>query len=43
MPEELEGHINSVDAFTVNLERDPLLRATIVAVATPRFHSVRTP
>ncbi len=33
MEEELEGHINSVDAFTVNLERDPLLRATIVAVA----------
>lgn len=30
----LEEHINPVDAFTVTLERDPLLRATIVAVAT---------
>ncbi len=30
----LEDHINPVDAFTVTLERDPLLRATIVAVAT---------
>jgi len=33
MADELEGHINPVDAFTLNLERDPLLRATIVAVA----------
>ena len=33
MKEELEGHIGAVDAFTLNLERDPLLRATIVAVA----------
>lgn len=30
----LEDHISPVDAFTVTLERDPLLRATIVAVAT---------
>jgi WS/DGAT/MGAT family acyltransferase len=30
----IEDHINPVDAFTVTLERDPLLRATIVAVAT---------
>ena len=34
MGEPLEDHINPVDAFTVTLERDPLLRATIVAVAT---------
>ncbi len=30
----LEEHIDSVDAFTLTLERDPLLRATFVAVAT---------
>lgn len=29
-----EEHINPIDAFTLNLERDPLLRATIVAIAT---------
>lgn len=29
----VEDHINPVDAFTVTLERDPLLRATIVALA----------
>ncbi len=34
MGDTLEDHINPVDAFTVTLERDPLLRATIVAVAT---------
>ncbi len=34
MDELLEEHINAVDAFTLNLERDPLLRATIIAVAT---------
>jgi WS/DGAT/MGAT family acyltransferase len=34
MPDALEAHIGPVDAFTVTLERDPLLRATIVAVAT---------
>jgi WS/DGAT/MGAT family acyltransferase len=34
MPEALEAHIGPVDAFTVTLERDPLLRATIVAIAT---------
>lgn len=28
-----EGHIGPIDAFTLNLERDPLLRATIVALA----------
>lgn len=30
----LDEHIGSVDAFTLTLERDPLLRATFVAVAT---------
>ncbi len=30
----LDEHIDSVDAFTLTLERDPLLRATFVAVAT---------
>lgn len=34
MGDTLEDHIGPVDAFTVTLERDPLLRATIVAVAT---------
>ena len=34
MGDTLEDHIDPVDAFTVTLERDPLLRATIVAVAT---------
>ena len=33
MTEAIEGHLGPVDAFTVNLERDPLLRATIVAFA----------
>lgn len=28
-----DNHVNEVDAFTVQLERDPLLRSTIVAVA----------
>jgi diacylglycerol O-acyltransferase / wax synthase len=31
--EPVDNHISSVDAFTLTLERDPLLRATIVAVA----------
>ena len=31
---QLEQHIAPIDAFTFTLERDPLLRATIVAVAT---------
>ncbi len=30
----VEGHISPVDAFTLTLEKDPVLRATIVAVAT---------
>ncbi len=33
MAEPIEHHISPVDAFTLTLERDPLLRATIVAVA----------
>jgi len=33
MGDRLEEHIGAVDAFTVTLERDRLLRATIVAVA----------
>ena len=33
MAEPIEQHISPVDAFTLTLERDPLLRATIVAVA----------
>ncbi|MGZ4802890.1 MAG: wax ester/triacylglycerol synthase domain-containing protein, partial [Acidimicrobiia bacterium] len=28
-----EAHVSEVDAFTMQLERDPLLRSTIVAVA----------
>ena len=31
--EAIEAHIAQADAFTVSLERDPLLRSTIVAVA----------
>jgi WS/DGAT/MGAT family acyltransferase len=31
--ETLESHVRQTDAFTWNLERDPLLRSTIVAVA----------
>ena len=31
---QVEQHIEPIDAFTFTLERDPLLRATIVAVAT---------
>lgn len=34
MDHELEHHISPVDAFTLTLEKDPVLRATIVAVAT---------
>ncbi len=34
MSELLEDHLSSVDAFTLTLERDPLLRATFVALAT---------
>jgi diacylglycerol O-acyltransferase / wax synthase len=34
MTDVVEDHINPVDAFTFTLERDPLLRATIIAVAT---------
>lgn len=33
MGDAVEDHINPVDAFTFSLERDPLLRATIVALA----------
>jgi diacylglycerol O-acyltransferase len=33
MAELLEAHVGEVDAFTVSLERDPLLRSTIAAVA----------
>lgn len=33
MTASIEQHISAVDAFTLTLERDPLLRATIVAVA----------
>jgi diacylglycerol O-acyltransferase len=33
--QDVDGeHLAAADAFTLNLERDPLLRATIVAVAT---------
>jgi len=32
MVEVLEAHVSEVDTFTMQLERDPLLRATIVAV-----------
>lgn len=39
-----EDHINPVDAFTFTLEQDPMLRATIVAVATfdsePRWETL---
>jgi diacylglycerol O-acyltransferase len=31
---QVERHIEPIDAFTFTLERDPLLRATIVAIAT---------
>lgn len=45
MAEALEAHIGPVDAFTVTLERDPLLRATIVAIAgfegTPDWQVLR--
>ena len=33
MAEPLEPHLRQTDAFTMSLERDPLLRSTIVAVA----------
>jgi WS/DGAT/MGAT family acyltransferase len=33
MPDVLEAHVRETDAFTMSLERDPLLRSTIVAVA----------
>jgi WS/DGAT/MGAT family acyltransferase len=33
MPELLDSHVRQTDAFTLSLERDPLLRSTIVAVA----------
>jgi diacylglycerol O-acyltransferase len=33
MVESLETHVRETDAFTLSLERDPLLRSTIVAVA----------
>jgi len=33
VPEELSQHVSETDAFTLQLERDPGLRATIVAVA----------
>ena len=33
MVEVLEHHVGQADAFTMSLERDPLLRSTIVAVA----------
>lgn len=33
MAELLETHVRETDAFTLSLERDPLLRSTIVAVA----------
>ena len=29
----VEPHVSDVDAFTFRMERDPLLRSTIVAVA----------
>lgn len=32
MSETLEGHVRQTDAFTQKMERDPLLRSTIVAV-----------
>jgi WS/DGAT/MGAT family acyltransferase len=42
--ELIESHIGQADAFTVSLERDPLLRSTIVAVAvfeiTPDFDTL---
>jgi diacylglycerol O-acyltransferase / wax synthase len=34
MDAPVEAHISPVDAFTLTLEKDPVLRATIVAVAT---------
>lgn len=33
MADVLEAHVRETDAFTLSLERDPLLRSTIVAVA----------
>jgi len=43
--EVLGAHVSDVDAFTITLERDPLLRSTIVAVAvfagTPDFEVLR--
>ena len=33
MADLLEAHVSESDAFTIQLERDPLLRSTIVAVA----------
>ena len=34
MPDTAEVYVSEVDAFTLRMERDPLLRSTIVAVAT---------
>jgi diacylglycerol O-acyltransferase len=31
-PEPVEGHVSETDAFTLRMERDPLLRSTITAV-----------
>lgn len=33
MAEQLEAHVRETDAFTLRMERDPLLRSTITAVA----------
>lgn len=33
MPEPLEAHVRDSDAFAIHMERDPLLRSTITAVA----------
>ena len=34
MSEELPSHLSDADTFTLQLERDPMLRSTIVAIAT---------
>ena len=32
MSEPVEGHVRETDAFTLRMERDPLLRSTITAI-----------
>ena len=36
MTDAVEAHVREVDAFTIRMERDPLLRSTITAVVVLR-------